>query len=83
MLDLFTFCPNAPPCMMMAPPTERHATGYSEQRMREMLPKPEVVDMFIGDVTMMAGDPYKPPVSVSRFANTLFISSSDLRTGKI
>ena len=63
MLDMFAYCPNAPPCMMTSPPSERHVTGYSEQQVRDMLPKPELVDIFIGDVLMLAGD--DQPASVS------------------
>jgi len=63
MLDLFAYCPNAPPCMMTSPPSERHVTGYSEQQVRQMLPKPELVDIFIGDVMMLAGN--DPSASVS------------------
>jgi len=63
MLDMFAYCPNAPPCMMTAPPTERHEAGFSEKQVREMLPKTEVVDNFIGDVVMLAG--YDKPLSVS------------------
>jgi len=64
MLDLFAYCPNAPPCMMTPPPSERHVTGYSEQQVREMLPKPELVDVFIGDVMMLAGDDVPAAVSI-------------------
>lgn len=63
MLDLFAYCPNAPPCMMTPPPSERHVTGYSERQVRDMLPKPELVDIFIGDVMMLAAD--DKPASVS------------------
>jgi len=63
MLDLFAYCPNAPPCMMTPPPSERHVTGYTEQQVREMLPSPELVDNFIGDVMMLTGNDI--PASVS------------------
>ena len=66
MLDNFAYCPNAPPCMMTAPPSERHEDGYSEQELRDMLPKPELVDNFIGDVMMLAGDDVPASVSSSR-----------------
>ena len=70
MLDLFAYCPNAPPCMMTPPPSERHATGYSERQVREMLPKPELVDVFIGDVLMLTGNDV--PASVSRHPRVQF-----------
>jgi len=63
MLDAFAYCPNAPPCMMTAPPSERHVVGYTEQQVRDMLPKPEVVDNFIGDVMMLAGSDKSASVS--------------------
>ena len=49
--------------MMTPPPSERHVTGYSERQVRDMLPKPELVDIFIGDVMMLAAD--DKPASVS------------------
>jgi len=64
MLDWFAYCPNAPPCMMTEPPTERHDAGYSEQQVRRMLPAPQLVDNFIGDVLMLAGSDTPPAVSI-------------------
>ena len=50
--------------MMAPPPSERHVTGYSEKQVRDMLPTPELVDVFIGDVMMLAGSD-RPASSVS------------------
>jgi len=50
--------------MMTSPPSERHVTGYSEQQVRQMLPKPELVDIFIGDVMMLAGNDPSSSVSI-------------------
>jgi len=71
MLDMFAYCPNAPPCMMTPPPTERHVTGYTEQQVRDMLPTTELVDNFIGDVMMLAGS--DTPASVSACSHLIEI----------
>ena len=63
MVDMFAYCPNAPPCMMTPPPSERHEDGYTEQQLVDMLPKPEFVDNFLADVMMLAGGDI--PASVS------------------
>jgi len=63
-IDVYAYCPNAPPCMMTAPPSERNQRGYTEQQMKDMLPSPDLAEQFLEVVRKLAGDDKPPKVRV-------------------
>jgi arachidonate 5-lipoxygenase len=79
MIDIYSYCPNAPPCMMTAPPSERHPEGYTEQQMREMLPSPDLVEKFIECATMLAGDDKPAKVALACYKDKLFTEEAPLK----
>lgn len=41
--------------MMLAPPSERNPSGFTEQQMKDILPLPDQVEQFIAVVSALAG----------------------------
>ena len=53
-VDLYAFCPNAPPCLMRPPPVER-SRRHTEQQIRELLPPTELAERFIDALLLFCG----------------------------
>ena len=69
MLDIYAYCPNAPPCMMRPYPTYKRPSGWSEEEMKDMLPPPEMMERYIGMVLLMFGGYDDPEVLVQNLSS--------------
>lgn len=55
--DIYSFVPNAPPCLMLPPPRHKRPEGYTEEQVKQLLPPPEISERYIALAHMFARVP--------------------------
>ena len=65
MADIYSFCLNAPPCMMKPPPIAKQPLGYESDYIHSLLPPSELQERYINAVLLMTQGFKKPKVCIA------------------